>query len=372
MKYLLTKIPVQLKIFIVLFLILELGLRIAGNKPGTLDSSLYPVDTFIYHPRFKADPGGTGITIYDKDGGNLPDGFLINEQGFRSPFNFDSLTLDSLGRGQGKKVVLMVGDSYTEGCCAEPVSQSFPDLLLADDDFLLLNFGVGGMDLLQYKLVLDKYVREIQPDLVVVNFYLGNDIYLFERPVTPNIPLIYTIDNFSWLNSTGPSYFMGAYPKPYLESPQEAYDFYLNNFTLWGQHATTFEKIIRPTISLSRIYLGMRKKIGHIKERKNKSDAKPNITLTNTLLRAMKETTESNGAAFIVLGIPSPEDVIRQLDMEEAYGTHFAGTAYFFPDLAPFSRDDYDGVETRNHFTNSGHRKFYQFAKQVLRERLRD
>lgn len=372
MKYLLTKIPVQLKIFAVLFLILELGLRIAGNKPGTLDSALYPVDTFIYHPRFKADAGGTGITIYDKDGGNLPDGFLINEQGFRSPFNFDSLTLDSLGRGAGKKVVLMVGDSYTEGCCAEPISQAFPDLLLADADFILLNFGVGGMDLLQYKLVLDKYVRKIKPDLVVVNFYLGNDIYLFERPVTPNVPLIYTIDDFSWINSTGPSYFMGAYPKPYLESPQEAYDFYLNNFTLWGSNATTFEKIIRPTVSLSRIYLGIKEKIDDIKAWENNWRVEPNYQMTNTLLREMKETTQSHGARFLVLGIPSPEDVIKQRDMEEAYGTHFVGMDYFFPDLAQFSRGDYDGVETRNHFENSGHRKFYQFAKQVLRKQLRD
>jgi hypothetical protein len=86
----------------------------------------------------------------------------------------------------------------------------------------------------------------------------------------------------------------------------------------------------------------------------------------------MKGTTESNGAAFIVLGIPSPEDAITQLDMEEAYHTHFVGMDYFFPDLAQFSRDDYDGVETRNHFTNSGHGKFYQFAKQVLCKRLRD
>lgn len=355
-------------IFIGLFILSELVLRIAGQKPGTLDNAIYPLDTLIGTPRFRGDENG--ITSFLKGAKNIPPGFILNKQGFRSPISFEIEVIDSLRQAKNQKVVFLVGDSYTEGCCAEPITNSFADKLYEDDEYILLNFGVGATDLLQYKLVIEKYAPILKPDLIVVDFYLGNDFAYYRRPVTPNVPVCFLLKDYAWLNSVGPRYLMENYPRDYFLNAKEAYHFYLNSYTLWGENATSFERMIRWSV-YSKFYVQQREKARQRAWWRAGGAATDNDTLcTNGLLQEIDQIGEENHIPVLYVGIPSPQDVDEQLDLEEKYGKYFYNSRHVFPSTSLFSVDDYDGMETANHFNNDGHYKFYKFAREVIKNEL--
>ena len=89
---------------------------------------------------------------------------------------------------RGRFRIMALGDSFTYGLV------SYPDAVMtrveealrarcAGTDLDLLNFGIGGTGVWDYKLVFDLAGPTFDPDLVVVNLYLGNDgPDLFARP----------------------------------------------------------------------------------------------------------------------------------------------------------------------------------------------
>jgi len=209
---------IRIGIFLGLFLFTEIVLAVFGNRPGTIDGWLFPVKNLISTPRFQAD--SNGISSYVKNSPSRPTGYSINKQGFRSKIDFDSNNIESLRRKQNKNVVFLVGDSDTEGCCAHPIDNSFASLLYDNEENILLNFGVGATDLVQYKLIVDHYVPIVQPEIVVVAFYLGNDIAFRERPVRPDIPVCYILEGYPWLSSQKPYFLTEDGVKDYFETPE--------------------------------------------------------------------------------------------------------------------------------------------------------
>src|SRR5690606_25963503 len=103
----------------------------------------------------------------------------INEEGFKS-ISFKNYQAS-------KPSVLHIGDSFTWGHNSTNKSLCFADLLLARE-FPGFNTGISGTDPLQYKLIAEKWIPELKPDIVMVHFFLGNDIMKYKRPVVPNIP----------------------------------------------------------------------------------------------------------------------------------------------------------------------------------------
>lgn len=106
----------------------------------------------------------------------------FNAEGFRSiPFRND--TTD-------RPKILVIGDSYVYGLIAMPFHASFVDNLLAKG-YMVYAAGIPGTDPSQYAAIAQKYIPIIQPDLVVMCFYEGNDYMLFDRPSTANRPIEY-------------------------------------------------------------------------------------------------------------------------------------------------------------------------------------
>ena len=357
-------------LFLFLIVLVESVFRISGSKSGVLINEIYPVDSLIYQPRFKAD--SVGMDSFVKDSPYLPEGYVINNQGFRSEFDFDVSTVDSIRSVNKKKVVFLIGDSYTEGCCPTSMDSSFSDLLIQDDEYVVLNFGVGGTGVKQYNLVAEHYVKELQPDLVVVNFYLANDMIHYDVPVIPNVPHTYPFKNFKWLASVGPAYYMTQLEKNHLASPEEAYEFYLSNFTLWHNHANWPEKLIRHSVILSKLYLGVREKYHMFNWAKDNYKKGQDVIFTNQVLLQIKETCQLHQTDLLMVSIPGPSDVEKQKNLETLYAKYFVGTEYAFPDVASFRIEDYDGMATSNHFNNSGHRKYHQFLKREIDDRLKN
>jgi hypothetical protein len=91
---------------------------------------------------------------------------------------------------RGRFRIMALGDSFTYGLVPYPdaVMTRLEEALRADCtgvDLDLLNFGIGGTAVWDYKLLFELAGPTFDPDLVVVNLYLGNDgPDLFARPTS--------------------------------------------------------------------------------------------------------------------------------------------------------------------------------------------
>ena len=147
---------IRLIILFVLLCFIEIGLRISGQIPGVFTLDFVPVEQFKETPYLYSDSLGINRLI---DNGETMI-YNRNSDGFRSLFEFDLATIDTY-RSEGEKIIFLIGDSYTEGCCPVDYHQSFPDLLSLKDQLRILNFGVGGTDPLQYRLIAEQYVPKL-------------------------------------------------------------------------------------------------------------------------------------------------------------------------------------------------------------------
>lgn len=109
--------------------------------------------------------------------------FPINGDGFYSiPFK---------NHNTNRKKILMLGDSFLYGHSAENFTSSFANELLAKG-YYIYNTGISGADVTQYKAIAEQYIPIIQPDIVILNFFLGNDDSYYKRDVMPHIPLFFS------------------------------------------------------------------------------------------------------------------------------------------------------------------------------------
>lgn len=141
-------------------LLLEIFLRLF--LPQDLNIYQYNKDyVFEFRP-------GAGL-IYNQ--GDFKHNILINSEGFRDKERNYSKT--------NKHRVAMLGDSFVSGLeVDEPdrVSNIIEKRLNSNGDkFEVFNFGVNGYSTEQEFLQLKNRVINYDPDLVVLNFYVGND-----------------------------------------------------------------------------------------------------------------------------------------------------------------------------------------------------
>ncbi|MGK0391664.1 MAG: hypothetical protein ACI94Y_004431 [Maribacter sp.] len=106
----------------------------------------------------------------------------INSDGFRS-IEFKNFDTD-------KTKVLLLGDSFVWGHYTENKTDSFADIL-SSKGYIVFNTGIVGTDLPQYHAIIKKYISIIQPDIVITNICLGNDIQQFDRKINKNIPVYF-------------------------------------------------------------------------------------------------------------------------------------------------------------------------------------
>jgi len=113
----------------------------------------------------------------------------INSQGYRDREH-------TVNKPQGVFRVAMLGDSYTE---ARQVAMDKAFTSLAEEELNrrhclgerrveVLNFGIGGYGTGQELLLLRERVWKFSPDMVVLQFYAGNDIYNNYRALNISSP----------------------------------------------------------------------------------------------------------------------------------------------------------------------------------------
>jgi len=193
-----------------LLVLMEFCLRALGFSYTIKPERLVIEDSFIAddHGLFVANPAP--VTLQRQ-------GIFINRAGFRS-LEFDAIPTVAV---RGTTVVLL-GDSFTWGATAVPITGSFADLLRTEG-YTVHNLGIPGTGPRQYYKVSEAYLPRLRPDVVVVALYLGNDILIREWEPPPGRPLYYVIEDAGWITPFDED-------GNYLENLNIAYEYYHNKF----------------------------------------------------------------------------------------------------------------------------------------------
>lgn len=352
----------RVAIFIALFLLLELCLRIVGLKPGVIDDFYFHQGKVVFNPVLYGDE--KGISHFESDATVIING-VINSQGFMSEVDFTKESVDSI-RNTGKKTIMLIGDSYTQGCCADAFKNTFANLLNKSTDYEILNFGIPGADPLQYRLIVEKYAELLQPDLILVAVYGGNDIMEYNRTAKPFIPLAYPVKNGPWLNSEGPIYLtvQGTYFKNFKAAKHHYFDY----FSLWSDQSNFFERTIRYSVVFSRLYLKYKTHM-RFKEIEYQMPSNLDHQIYSRLhLEGIKSLADSLKTPVLFTLIPSPDDIMKNTDLRKKYNFVFGDLIYDVP--RKIFIEDYDGFSDANHFNNDGHQKYAQFLKELIDAKL--
>jgi len=349
-------ILINFLVLLLLFSILEVIWLLQGYQPAVFETVFVPTTSPEFEPIFQAD--SIGITSYHQNGSRLripsDQYFGLNPQGFFSPYDFikDTSALED------EVKVMLIGDSYTEGCCAEPKAFSFAQSLDREPNVKAYNLGIGGTDPVQYRLVLEKYLPIIKPDQVLVFIYAGNDLLTHAKKPRPHIPQNIAIRGQGLLKSEvihGDSVYQ-------FHIPEEAYNWHIQNLTLLGENRSIWKRIIRKSAVLSQLYFHL-----SIAPKINQNDPVLNrLPYTNMELKRMNEFAKQNGTDMLFLLIPSVNDVMDQVNLWEKYGFAFEGLSWSYPDIKKFWVGDYDGLTIDAHFNNVGHLKYYFFLHDLL------
>lgn len=288
-----------------------------------------------------------------------------------NPFNsegFRSIKLSHMP--QGRPRIMLVGDSFVWGMSAEPLHNSYSDILLARG-FTVYNMGIIGTDPAQYEAIVRKYVPLLNPDMVIVNFFLGNDLMSFERKVKAGMPPEH-------LTNSG---FLDSHPLGKYLPPSEAYDFYFAYNRIPEIETSWFNKLCSRTNLLTKIWLILYE-VGlvehEIRTAENQLHGIPDSTkalVTARYLAGISEVCRANDVLLINTVIPEkPFPWLRNRPFRISDKEHdlleiiYRGTEYHHPEN--LCANDYE--DGGNHFNNKGSLKYADFLEIIIQNSLKN
>lgn len=339
-------------LLLLIFAALECTLRLLGHIPGYTGNAsgeflnLQGIDTLIQQQTFKTD--ARGIFLADASQFSDRPGVRINSEGFRGA---EFTPLDS---GDTRKKVLLLGDSFTWGANAQPITQSFADLL-DSSRYRAYNTGIPGTEPDQYARIAEMYIPQLNPDAVCVFFYMANDVMYRPLEVGP-FQNRYHITQAGWFNA-----FLDGNFQPNAKS---AFDYYQKRYSI--PQSSAFGRFCSLTATGTLAWRILRKwgwiseawhpeVAPHIKKAEKETSEHP---ISYHYLKSIQQLAEAQGAKFYLFVIPVHTDL-----QPEISDLLFREIPYHIP--GQLKREHYrewpDG-----HFNNEGHRIFANFLEQVL------
>ena len=276
----------------------------------------------------------------------------INSDGFRS-IPFEKYADDST-----KTSVLLLGDSFTYGLSAENLTSGFAEELAAKG-YIVYNTGIPGADPAQYLAIVKRYVPILKPDIVCVNFFMGNDLVFFKREPQPYQPLYYA-------SNAG-----NLYTCPngvYLPDAQTAYDYIVSEVSI-PKGASLINCLSAKTVISTRLWL-IAANYGWV-ERNHKKFEKYNPPHTNYdwvsehFLLEIEKICQQNNAQYSLIAIP--EITEWHLKIPDDYEGFLTKQSIHVPDN--LRQTDYDDS---HHFNDSGHKKYANFLDRVFKQTVSD
>lgn len=332
---------------LILFLLIaaiELFLRFTNHQPGNLTpnwANFKAVDSLIEYHHFITD--SNGLIVANKsyfDALHID----INSNGFRTP---EWTAIDST-----KKTDLFIGDSFTWGLSANPLTACFVDLVRNQSPNNIVNLGIPVADPLQYAVLAQKYIPKFKPQNVYVMLYLGNDIMLNDRSIAPYKPLYFYTNAGAMLASDGNRTFASA---------REAYQYYSAEKYLLLHPTTIFQKAASKSAIITLLYAIHMRWVE--KQQYNKSIAE--MAFTKQHLYPIVKHCKANHSKLHIVIIPEQKEANKDsVYFKNRYKALFADTT-----LGPFVwlptgiNKSYYTAYPDAHLNNAGH-QFY--AKQIL------
>ncbi|HHG85438.1 MAG TPA: SGNH/GDSL hydrolase family protein [Bacteroidetes bacterium] len=273
----------------------------------------------------------------------------LNDAGFRSiafqPYE------------SSKRKILLIGDSFTWGHSAGNFTSGFADRLAGTGD-IVYNAGISGTDPAQYEAIAQKYIPILQPDVVIVNFYMGNDIVNYQRSVEPYQMLFYHTNAGNLMAFPGPER---------LVSPQAAYEFVRAEMKL---PVTGLLSRLCASTAVTTLAWRFLQRHGVI------NPASPNDAywqrcasrisqkpVSGLHLKAIQKTCQAHHAQFILAVIPDLDQLHKQIPAD------FPGLFDGLPIAVPaVSSADYQRPDA--HFNAQGHEKYTLFLQNEIAKRF--
>lgn len=276
----------------------------------------------------------------------------INKDGFRS-IPFQKIA-------SAKPSVLMLGDSYTWGHNSANKSSSFADILLARG-YPVYNSGIGATDPPQYLAIAKKYVPLLKPDILVVNFYLGNDVQYFNRVVSKDTPLL-------WMTNSGT--FLSCEKGVYFKNMREPYEMYIRSSYI--PTTTAINRFLSKTVLGTLVW----RVLPHIPgittafqpeynawQQKLASVQYAETPYSNAQMEEIKEICRVNGTVFVLVAIKGIEFMDGNIEEKKVrdFPHLFENTRCFEPDIP------LQNYTTNNpHFNDTGHAWYAGYLQHVI------
>ncbi len=358
MKKTIKIIVINIAVLSVLLIILEIVLRLVGmeslhglekKKPNWEQRYLPTCKKILKTPVvfynqfytdregfFKANPQ-TFAGLYSRARGGAS--ISINKDGFRGN-EFKYLETS-------KPKILLIGDSFTWGAAAQPITNSYADLL-QNTGYYVYNGGIPGTDLQQYAMVAEKYTPLLKPDVVAVCVYMGNDVSTRPQLVKPGKNLHY---------DTSVGFLLGYDDNGnFFKNAGEAF-LYLKKRKC-GYCSSLWDYFLFKTVIGKGVYALFNKGPGlkYDKDRK----------WITAALEKIQEVCRKNNSEFIIFLVPFKNQDTAKAKSIERNLPLFEGFCYYYP--KNLEKSDYQPPPDK-HFNNKGHRKFADFIIGILKQK---
>jgi len=283
---------------------------------------------------FKANP-----QAFPRSNPRVDRGISINKDGFRgNEFKYI---------GTSKPKILLIGDSFTWGATANPLTNSFADLL-QKAGYYVYNGGIPGTGPQQYAMVAEKYTPRLKHDIVAVCVYMGNDVSARPQLVKPGKNLHY---------GTSVGFLLGYDDNGnFFKDGQEAYR-YLEKRKC-GYCGNLWDSFLFKTVIGKGIYGLLHKGPGLPYD--------PSRKWIKIALKKIQDTCTANNSRMIVFLVPFKNQDTAKAKSIERNLPLFEGFCYYYP--KNLEKSDYQ-LPPDQHFNNKGHRKFADFIIGILKQK---
>lgn len=271
----------------------------------------------------------------------------INTDGFRS-IEFKEYNVSNPS-------VLLLGDSFTWGHSTTNKTNSFADELLAKG-YVVYNTGITATDPAQYLAIAKKYIPKLNPDFVIVNFYMGNDVVYFNRKPMAYKPLYYY---------TNAGVLMACPQGVYFDTMEETYNFTKNSLNL-PSDKNQFNWLCSKTVIgtffwriLSHFYL-VDNENAEFKNYYEQVELMKTDLPSNIEINEIQQLAVQYHSTFYLSVFPDINNFGNWVKPEDIPGL-FDTLPYL---IADFKKSDYD--LSNNHLNDSGNYKYARFLDSLM------
>lgn len=266
-----------------------------------------------------------------------------------NPVNSDGFySIPFVSENYGKPKILLLGDSFTWGHSTSHKSGSFSNTLLARD-YVVYNTGISGTDVAQYKKIVEVYLDRIKPDLVILNFFIGNDVTYFKRTPLSGVPLMYHT-NAGNINS-----FQDGVQQTTMKA---AYDNVLTHLRI--PQTTMLNKCLSKTIFGTLIWRLLERR-GIVRRDYFEASDKHETLYCNVEIREIQKYCEERNVRFLLSVIPDLKDGV--LTGASSVDSLFNQIPYSEPEMAVEMYNQDDG-----HFNDAGHLEYANYLEKLIQE----